>query len=149
MQQPQQQTQKKQKERPTRHDSAPAFSNPQKKRRGINRVWHAFLYSMQGLRFGLSQPAFRTEALLASILLPAAIWIGRNWQGIALLWAVTALVLIAEILNTALEAVTDRVSPEWSQMAKNAKDAGSAAVFLAMLLCGATWAMALWAYFAG
>lgn len=99
---------------------------------------------MRGLRFGLSQPAFLTECLFAAVLLPCALWVGKDWQGVVLLWAVTVLVLVTEMLNTALELLVDRVSPEWSEMAKNAKDAGSAAVFLTLLLCTCSWAAAIY-----
>lgn len=122
-----------------------AFDNAQKQRRGIVRIAYAGWYSLQGLWYGFTQAAaFRTECFLALIMLPAACWVGRDWQGIALLWAVTVLVLIAEMLNTAVEVIVDKVSPEWSEAAKIAKDTGSAAVFLAMLLCAAVWGMALY-----
>lgn len=127
-------------------NSHAAYSNPQKKRAGIRRVAWAFCYSMRGLRFGLSQPAFLTECLFAAVLLPCALWVGKDWQGVVLLWAVTVLVLVAEMLNTALELLVDRVSPEWSEMAKNAKDAGSAAVFLTLLLCTCAWAAAIYSH---
>ena len=121
----------------------PADANPQKNRTGFSRVWHAAGYSLAGLREGWSETAFRQEAVVSMLLIPAALWLGRGWAEIALLAGTVMLVLIVELLNTGIEAVIDRIGPEWHGLSKRAKDTGSAAVLLSLLLCAGTWAMAL------
>ncbi len=127
---------------------ADADANPQKTRTGLNRIWHATAYSMDGLRAGWTETAFRQEALAAIVLLPFAFWLGQSWIERALLAGTVVLVLIVELLNTCVETAVDRVGPEWHALSKRAKDMGSAAVFLSLLLCGGTWAGALWHRFA-
>lgn len=121
--------------------------NPQKSRRGIDRVWHATLYSLSGLRAGWDEPAFRQEAVAAFVLLPASFWVGRSWAEVALLAGSVLLVLIVELLNTAVEAAIDRIGPEWHDLSMRAKDMGSAAVLLSVLLSGGIWLAALWQRF--
>ena len=82
------------------------------------------------------------------VLLPAAVGVGRNWLEVAALIACVVLVLIVELLNSAIEATVDRVGLEWHALAKKAKDLGSAAVLSALLLCVGTWAAAIWARWA-
>ena len=123
-------------------------ANPQKARRGLTRVWHATLISLNGLRAGWDEPAFRQEAIMAVVLLPAAFWLGRGWTEVALLAGSVLLVMIVELLNTAVEAAIDRIGPEWHDLSKRAKDMGSAAVLLSLLLCGGIWLAALWQRFA-
>ena len=114
------------------------------KRRGLARVWHAFFYSIEGLRAGWHEPAFRQEAMLGVVILPAAWWLGQSWTEVVLLVGVVVAVLVVELLNTAIEAAIDRVGPEWHAQSKLAKDTGSAAVLLSLLLCGGVWLSALW-----
>lgn len=121
----------------------PPLANLQKSRTGLNRIWHATGYSLQGLRAGWREKAFRQEAIAAMVLLPASLWLGRSWVEVVLLVGTVMLVLIVELLNTGIEAAIDRIGPEWHELSKRAKDAGSAAVLLALLLCAATWAAAL------
>ena len=121
--------------------------NPQKLRTGFNRLWHATGYSFAGLRAGWSEPAFRLEACLAIVLVPLAFWVGRGWAEVALLAGSVLLLMIVELLNTAVEAAIDRIGPEWHDLSKRAKDMGSAAVFLATLLAGGIWAAGLWHFF--
>jgi diacylglycerol kinase (ATP) len=121
--------------------------NPQKARRGLSRLWHAAGYSLAGLRAGWGETAFRQEALAAIVLLPAAFWVGRGWLEVALLCAVTLLVLVTELLNTGIEAAIDRIGPERHDLSKKAKDMGSAAVLLALLLAAGVWLAALYARF--
>ncbi len=121
--------------------STPA--NLQKTRKGLSRVWHATGYSIAGLRAGWGETAFRQEALLALVMLPAALWFGKTWLEIAVLCASVVLVLIVELLNTAVETAIDRIGPEWHDLSKRAKDMGSAAVLLSLLLCAGIWAAAL------
>jgi diacylglycerol kinase (ATP) len=126
--------------------SAPA--NPQKARRGINRVWHAFGYSLAGLKAGWHETAFRQEAILAVLLVPAAFWLGNGWLETAALAGTVLLVMIVELLNTGIESAIDRIGPEWHDLSKRAKDMGSAAVLLSLLLCAGAWVGALWTRFA-
>ena len=121
--------------------------NPQKLRTGFSRLWHATGYSMAGLRAGWGEAAFRLEACLAVVAVPLAFWIGRSWVEVALLAGSVLLLMIVELLNTAVEAAIDRIGPEWHALSKRAKDMGSAAVFLATLLAGGIWAAALWKFF--
>jgi diacylglycerol kinase (ATP) len=118
--------------------------NPQKQRRGIVRIFHALRYSWAGLRAGWNEPAFRQECALAVVLLPATFFVGKTWVECALLAGSVIAVMVVELLNTAVESVVDRVGPEWHQLSKRAKDIGSAAVLLSLLLCGAIWCAALW-----
>jgi len=132
---------------PPRQPETAAPANPQKARRGLSRLWHAAGYSLAGLRAGWSETAFRQEALAAIVLLPAAFWVGRGWIEVALLCAVTLLVLIVELLNTGIETAIDRIGPELHELSKKAKDMGSAAVLLALLLAAGVWLAALYARF--
>ena len=131
------------------HDASAASDaflqvNPQKGRSGLTRMVHAAGYSMAGLRAAWGEKAFRTEAILAAALLPAVIWLARDWREWALLIAPVLLVLVVELLNSAIEAAIDRFGPEWHALSKKAKDMGSAAVFLALVLCLAVWLPALY-----
>ena len=118
--------------------------NPQKDRKGLNRIWHATGYSLAGLRAGWGETAFRQEALAALMLLPASFWLGRTWVETAMLAASVVFVMVVELLNTAVETAIDRIGPEWHDLSKRAKDMGSAAVLLSLLLCAGIWAAALY-----
>lgn len=118
--------------------------NPQKARQGLNRIVHAGGYSIQGLVAGWGETAFRQEAMLAMVLLPLAFWLGQGWVETALLAGSVILVLVVELLNTCVESAIDRIGPEWHDLSKRAKDMGSAAVLLSLLLCGGIWVGALW-----
>lgn len=117
--------------------------NPQKARKGLSRVWHATGYSIAGLRAGWGEPAFRQEAIAALVLVPLAFWLGQTWVETALLVASVVFVMVVELLNTAVETAIDRIGPEWHDLSKRAKDMGSAAVLLSLLLCVSVWAAAL------
>lgn len=123
------------------------LQHPHKERTGLNRLWHATGYSLAGLRSGWGEKAFRQEAILAALLLPLSCWLGRGWVETALLAASVVLVLITELLNSGIEAAIDRIGPELHDLSKRAKDLGSAAVLLSLLLCGAVWAAALYQRF--
>lgn len=125
-------------------NTPPPFDNPQKSRTGLTRIAHAGKYSMQGLRAGWGEKAFRTEAILAMVLIPLAMWLGQSWLERIFLTATVVIVLVTELLNSAVEAVVDRIGPEWHALSKNAKDMGSAAVLLSLLLCGAAFTSALY-----
>ena len=118
-------------------------ADQQKRRSGFSRLWHATGFSLAGLRAAWHEAAFRSEALAAVVLVPLAFWLGRSWVEVALLAGSVVLLMIVELLNTAIEAAVDRVGPEWHALSKRAKDMGSAAVLLTVLLTGAIWAAAL------
>jgi diacylglycerol kinase (ATP) len=121
------------------------MTHPQKTRTGWSRIVHATGYSLAGLRAAwLHERAFRQECMAAVVLCPAALWLGRNGLEAALLAGSVMLVLIVELLNSAIEAVVDRVSPELHPLAKRAKDCGSAAVLLAIMTSAMLWVGALW-----
>ena len=120
-----------------------APANQQKFRTGLNRMWHAAGFSLAGLRAGWAETAFRQEALAAMALVPAAVWVGRGWIEIALLAGSVMIVLMVELLNTAIETAIDRIGPEWHDLSKRAKDMGSAAVLLSLVLCAGIWAAAM------
>ncbi|HZN46364.1 MAG TPA: diacylglycerol kinase [Ramlibacter sp.] len=132
---------------PSREEVLTEAVDAQKGRTGFNRMWHATGYSLAGLRAGWSEAAFRLEASLAIVMLPLAFWIGRGWVEVALLAGSVLLVLIVELLNTGIEAAIDRIGPERHALSKRAKDMGSAAVFLSLLLAGGIWAAGLWHFF--
>ena len=121
--------------------------NPQKARTGLHRLWHATGYSLAGLRAGWHEKAFRQEAIAALFMVPLAFWLGQSWIEVALLAGSVLLVMIVELLNTGIEAAIDRISLEWHPLAKRAKDMGSAAVLLALLVCLGIWSAALYQRF--
>lgn len=121
--------------------------NPQKARTGLNRVWHAAGYSLAGLRTGWGETAFRQEAIAAVFLVPLAFWLGRTWVEVALLAGSIIALMVVELLNTAVETAIDRIGPEWHDLSKRAKDMGSAAVLLSLLLAAGIWAAAAYARF--
>lgn len=123
-------------------------TDAQKRRRGVVRLAHALRYSFEGLQAGWHEAAFRQEALLAAVLVPLAFWLGRSWVETALLAGSVVLVMIVELLNSGIEAAIDRMGSDWHALSKKAKDMGSAAVLLSLLLCGGIWAAALWQRFA-
>lgn len=125
----------------------PHPANPQKARTGLHRLWHATGYSLAGLRAGWHEKAFRQEAIAALFMVPLAFWLGQNWVEVALLAGSVLLVMIVELLNTGIEAAIDRISLEWHPLAKRAKDMGSAAVLLALLVCLGIWSAALYQRF--
>lgn len=120
----------------------------QKQRHGLPRLLHALRYSASGLQAGWKETAFRQEAILAMLLLPAAFWLGKTWTETAILTGTVVLVMVVELLNTGIESAIDRIGPEWHELSKRAKDMGSAAVLLTLLLCAGCWLAALWHFFA-
>jgi diacylglycerol kinase (ATP) len=126
------------------------MTNPHKGRTGLDRVIRATGYSIAGLRSAYGgESAFRQEFWLAAFLVPIAFWMGRGWVEVVLLSGSVVLVLIVELLNSGIEAAIDRVSFEWHDLSKRAKDLASAAVFLSLLMCAGIWLSALWQRFAG
>jgi diacylglycerol kinase (ATP) len=112
---------------------------------GVKRVLKATGYSINGFKHALThEAAFRQELALALILTPIAIWLAKNrWELLTLL-APLMLVLLVEILNSALEALADEISLERRERLGAAKDLGSAAVFVALSLTVLTWVLVLW-----
>ncbi len=104
------------------------------------RLIKAGAHSWAGLKATWSdEQAFRIEVMLGLLLFPAAFWLGDSLADYLLLWGSMALVLIVEILNTAIETLVDRVGTEQSPLSKKAKDQGSAAVFIAMMFFVVVW----------
>lgn len=115
------------------------------KNTGFKRVAMATYYSYRGIVAAIKhEAAFRQELFLACLLLPVAFFLPVTSVERILLIAMIALVLIVELLNSAVEAVVDRVGIEHHELAGRAKDLGSAAVFVALLLCVYTWLAVLW-----
>ena len=125
----------------------PPPANLQKQRTGLNRLWHATGYSWAGLRAGWGETAFRQEAIAAIVLVPLAFWVGQSWVEVSLLAGSVVLLMVVELLNTGIETAIDRIGPEWHALSKRAKDMGSAAVLLTLLLCLGIWAAALFERF--
>lgn len=119
--------------------------NAQKQRSGFSRMLHAMGYSVAGLRAGWSETAFRQEALAAMVLVPLAFWLGQTWVETSLLAGAVLMVMVVELLNTGIETAIDRIGPEWHDLSKRAKDMGSAAVLLSLVVCLGVWTAAIWA----
>lgn len=119
------------------------MENPYKGAGGMGRVVGATRNSLAGLRQALDESAFRQELILAAILVPLAFWVGESGVERALLVGSVLLVLVVELLNSAVEATVDRISLEKHPLAKRAKDIGSAAVMVALALAAATWLLIL------
>ncbi len=118
--------------------------NPYKGKTGFTRLWNALCYSFSGLGAAFRhEPAFRQEVVLALILIPTAWLLPVSLLGKALMIASVVLVLIVELLNSALEAAVDRVSLEIHPLAKRAKDMASAAILLSLINWGAVWLLVL------
>ncbi|BBT67127.1 MULTISPECIES: diacylglycerol kinase [Aeromonas] len=107
---------------------------------GITRIINATGYSMKGLKSAwINEAAFRQELLLILLLMPLAFWIGDSLNEILLLVCISWLVVIVEVLNSAVEAVVDRIGSEHHELSGRAKDLGSAAVFIALTLNALVW----------
>jgi diacylglycerol kinase (ATP) len=118
--------------------------SPHKGKTGLKRVWNAFFYSLEG--FGAAwkhEDAFRQESLLAMILIPLAIFLTELPLERALMIASVLLVLIVELVNSAIEATVDRISLENHALAKRAKDIGSAAVLISLINVLVIWGLVL------
>ncbi len=114
--------------------------------KGIARLIAAFRNSVAG--FGdvwRGEEAFRLEVIIFLLSIPAAFWLGDSAFSIAILIVSVLLVVIVEVLNSAIEAVVDRIGPERHELSRMAKDLGSLAVLLAMLVPGILWLAALYA----
>ena len=107
---------------------------------GLLRVWKAFFYSISGFKLAYrDEAAFRQELLLVVILTPLCVYLPLEpWLKVAIIFS-HVLILITELLNTAVESVVDKASPEFHHDAKKAKDTGSSAVLLSLFLTGGLW----------
>jgi len=122
------------------------MESPHKGKTGLTRIWNALFYSLDGLAAAFRhEDAFRQEVFLAAILIPAVFFLPASGAGRALMIGAVLLVLIGELLNSAVEATVDRISPENHPLAKRAKDIGSAAVFLSLLNVPTVWLLVLFA----
>ncbi len=120
------------------------FTSPHKGKTGIRRIWNALLYSREGLKAAFThEDAFRQEVFLAAILIPVAFFLPASGLGKALMIGSVMLVLIVELLNSAVEAIVDRISMEDHPLAKRAKDIGSSAVFLSLVNVPVIWGLVL------
>lgn len=118
--------------------------SPFKGKTGLRRVWNALHYSIAGLRAAYQhEDAFRQEALLAVLLIPVSFFLPVSGVGRALMIGSVLLVLIVELLNSAIEAAVDRISLERHHLSKRAKDIGSAAVLLALINVALVWGCVL------
>lgn len=120
------------------------MESPYKGKTGLKRLWNACHYSIAGLAAAYRhEDAFRQEALLAAVLIPLALFLPETGIGKALMIASVLLVIIVELLNSAIEAAVDRISLDDHLLAKRAKDIGSAAVLLSLINVAAVWALVL------
>ncbi|MEO8937533.1 MAG: diacylglycerol kinase [Burkholderiaceae bacterium] len=123
-----------------RRPRVPQAESPYKSAGGPGRIWNALRYSMRGLALALRvESAFRQELILAAVLVPTAIVLALPAiETLALIGSVVV-VLIVELINSSIEAAVDRISLDHHRLSGRAKDLGSAAVFLALMLCLLTW----------
>lgn len=118
---------------------------PKNKKRGLQRLLAATAFSAAGFRAAWRhEEAFRQEVMLAAFLAPVALWLGQNGVQRALLLGSLVLVLIVELLNSAVEAAIDRIGHDLHVLSGQAKDMGSAAVLLSLLMAAAVWAGVAW-----
>jgi diacylglycerol kinase (ATP) len=118
--------------------------HPLEGKTGLRRIWNALFYSADGIKAAFRhEDAFRQEALLAVVLIPIALFLPASGGGKALMIGSIMLVLIVELLNSAVEAAVDRISTENHHLAKRAKDIGSAAVFLSLINVVVVWVLVL------
>jgi diacylglycerol kinase (ATP) len=122
----------------------------EKKESVLRHIGKAFIWSAAGIQTAWkNELAFRVEAIIIIILIPLGIWLGKSAAERALLIASCLLILIIELLNSAVEAVVDRIGTEHHELSGRAKDMGSAAAFFAMLTAGIIWALIAWERFWG
>ncbi len=118
--------------------------SPHKGKTGLKRVWNALFYSLEGFKAAWRhEDAFRQETLLAVVLVPCAFFLADAALERAVMIASLLLVLIVELVNSAIEATVDRISLENHQLAKRAKDIGSAAVLIALINVLVVWGLVL------
>ncbi len=110
----------------------------------MRRIARAFRYSFKGLASAArGEPAFLQELIVCAFLIPVAVWLGDDSTERALMIGTLLIVLIVELINTAIETVVDRIGPERDELSGRAKDLGSAAVFVSLVLAAVVWGFAL------
>jgi diacylglycerol kinase (ATP) len=115
---------------------------------GMRRVWNAALYSIAGIRATWkNEAAFRQELVLCLFLVPAALWVGHSAVERGLLIGTCLFVLVVELLNSAVEAVVDRIGADIHQLSGRAKDMGSAAVFISLWMTAICWGLIIYQNF--
>ena len=115
-----------------------------KPRGGVARIFRAFFYSMAGLKSALQhEAAFRQDVMLGIVLVPLSLWLPFEPMTKVLLNVIWLLLLVTELLNSAIEAIVDMTSPGYHELAKRAKDMGSAAVFIMLTALTIAWGVAL------
>jgi diacylglycerol kinase (ATP) len=115
---------------------------------GVRRIVNATFFSLAGLRAAWQhEAAFRQEVMLAAVLIPTGMWLGRTAVERALLIGSCLLVLVVELLNSGIEAIVDRVGLEPHRLSGQAKDLGSAAVFVSLTLVLVVWGLIAWSRF--
>lgn len=115
-------------------------ATPLKRVSGLKRIWNAFFYSIAGLKAAYTnEAAFRQEVWLAIVLIPTALFLPVPFIHKSLLISSVILVLLTELLNSGIEAVVDRISYEHHELSKRAKDIGSAAVLMSLLIVVVVW----------
>jgi diacylglycerol kinase (ATP) len=120
------------------------MESPYKGKTGFRRLLNAFGYSCAGLAEAYrNENAFRQEIFLAAVLLPSAFWFEPTMLGRGLMIGSVLLVIIVELLNSAIEATVDRISLDDHSLAKRAKDIGSAAVLISLLNLAVVWILVL------
>ena len=120
------------------------MESPHKGKTGLTRLWNAFGYSLAGFRAAYKhEDAFRQEILLAAVLIPLALWLPATHTGKALMISSVLLVIIIELINSAIEATVDHISLETHYLAKRAKDIGSSAVMVSIINVVVIWGFVL------
>jgi diacylglycerol kinase (ATP) len=121
---------------------------PKPGHRGLKRIWLSFGYARRGLKAAwIHEAAFREQALICAVLIPAAFWLGRDPVEQGLLIAACLLTLVIEAVNSAIETIVDRIGPEMHELSGRAKDLGSAAGLLGLMILAVVWGFVAWGRF--
>jgi len=116
----------------------------------LAHIIKALIWSMAGIKAAWkNEQAFRWEAIIVLLMMPVGLWLGRTAVERALLIASSMSILIIELLNSAVEAVVDRIGPERHELSKRAKDLGSAAAFISMITAAVVWGLIAYERFLG
>ena len=116
----------------------------------IAHIIKAVIWSMAGIKAAWkNEQAFRWEAIIIFLMMPVGLWLGKTAVERALLIASAMSILVTELLNSAVEAVVDRIGPERHELSKRAKDLGSAAAFISMITAAAVWGLIAYERLAG
>ena len=118
------------------------------KKKGIKRLANAFYYSIAGFKSAWkNEEAFRQEIIIAIFIIPAGLLIGETFTQKAILVGVYFIIPLVELINSAIEAIVDRVGTEHHELSGRAKDLGSASVFLSICIALITWALIVFGRF--